>query len=73
MTWSENRPGSRMAKLECNTAFVLADGTRLSALEPEKARRGFGPRRTDQRHGGLQSGVSCCTFFLAEIAVELAV
>jgi len=51
---------------------VLVGESRLSAPEPERVRPGFGRQRSDRPHASLRSGVSSCTRFLAEIAVELA-
>jgi hypothetical protein len=51
---------------------VPVDETGLSVPEPERVRRKFGLPRSDRRHGDLRFGVSRSTFFLAEIAVELA-
>jgi hypothetical protein len=42
------------------------------AREPGRLRRGSGRRHSDRQRASLSSGVSCGTFFLAEVAVELA-
>jgi len=51
---------------------VLDGETGLSVLERGRAHQEFGPLHSDRQGGGQLSHVSCCTFFLAEIAVELA-
>ena len=51
---------------------MLGGETGLSAPGPEKVHREFGRQHSDRRRGVLQSGVSCCTFLLDDVTVELA-
>ena len=65
---------ARLENGECKSvvrSFVLGDETGFSALERGRVRRGLGLPRSDRPRAGLRSGVSCRTFFLTEIAVEL--
>ena len=57
---------------QCNKVSGLVGETELSAPGPETVHREFGRQHSDRRRGVLQSDVSCYTFLLDDVTVELA-